>query len=337
MIDVTHQPMAAYLPNAMLLFNAQAEMLWCNHKANQLFSLSEKTRPTYTFADLIPSSIITFEHLKEKTEGVEIFLSRKPDLRLTLQLYQDGDHYALIALDVTHVYHLEKMRQDFVANVSHEMRTPLTVIHGFIETLVDTVDPNDRALKAVYAQMFQQTIRMEHLVNDLLLLSRLETDLPNQEDKIRVDVPKMLKAIAKDAMAISPDQSHHVHLALDEGLKLPGIERELHSAFSNLIINAIKYTPAGGDIYIEWYQQGQKAILSVKDTGLGIEEQHIPRLTERFYRVDKARSRTHGGTGLGLAIVKHVLLRHHAQLVINSKLGEGSTFTCQFNLGETHG
>lgn len=224
---------------------------------------------------------------------------------------------------------LDKMRQDFVANVSHELRTPLTVIHGYLETLLDQTD-DDHPWHEILMQMYQQSENMEKLVADLLLLARLETDQPTI-DKAPVAVASMLKNICEEAKVLSGDKQHQFNLELDYELNISGQERELRSAFSNIIFNAVNYTPANGNITVKWYCDGNKIKLAVTDTGIGIEQKHIPRLTERFYRVDKARSRSKGGTGLGLAIIKHVLLRHHAQLQIESEVSKGSTFTCVFD------
>ena len=230
---------------------------------------------------------------------------------------------------ITHIEHLERMRRDFVANVSHELRTPLTVIHGYLEALLEQ-SKNDKEKQAIFQQMHQHTVRMSHLIEDLLLLSRLENDELFNDAKKIIHVDTILNDSVKDAKKISGKALHQIESHVESKLALLGAESEIKSLFSNLIINAIKYTPAKGKITIKWYSQNETAIFSVTDTGIGIEEKHIPRITERFYRVDKARSRNSGGTGLGLAIVKHVLIRHDAKLEIMSKLHQGSTFTCIF-------
>lgn len=229
------------------------------------------------------------------------------------------------------VQRLEKMRQDFVANVSHELRTPLTVLHGYLEMLLDLNSEPDNKQHAILEQMYQQSLRMERLIEDLLLLSRLDNYI-GEDRRSLVDVPYLLKSIVEDMRVLSRAQQHKIEVNADAELKIYGIENELNSAFTNLILNAINYTSAGGEIKIVWYKKGKRAFLEVRDTGIGIAAQHIPRLTERFYRVDKARSRSTGGTGLGLAIVNHVLFRHKAKLKIASIVGEGSTFTCIFPL-----
>jgi two-component system phosphate regulon sensor histidine kinase PhoR len=242
--------------------------------------------------------------------------------------YGNNEHLMLVR-DVTRLHQLEQMRKDFVANVSHELRTPLTVICGYLETLLDNVeDVNPRWLRALQ-QMQQQGGRMQTLLNDLLLLAKLEaTDYPS--DNQPVAVPALLQSITNDAQALSGSKNQQITLDIEDHINLKGSEAELRSAFSNLIFNAVKYTPAEGKIRVRWWADGRGAHLSVQDSGIGIDSKHIPRLTERFYRVDSSRASNTGGTGLGLAIVKHVLLRHRGSMEINSVLGKGSVFICNF-------
>src|SRR3990170_1215124 len=223
------------------------------------------------------------------------------------------------------------MRRTFVANVSHELRTPLTVLAGYVETLRDmkALGPGD--LKRHLATMSEQATRMQRLVDDLLTLSKLETAPPHRHDDA-VDVAALLAGLKEQAELLSGENRHALTLESDGSLKLLGNREELTSAFSNLINNAVRYTPAGGSIRLSWHAAEDGAEFAVTDTGEGIAPEHFPHLTERFYRVDTARSRASGGTGLGLSIVKHVLLRHDAQLQIESELGRGSTFTCEFPL-----
>ncbi len=221
------------------------------------------------------------------------------------------------------------MRKDFVANVSHELRTPLTVITGYLETLADNVEGvNPRWLRPLQ-QMQQQAERMQNLLNDLLLLAKLEaTDYPS--DSLPIQLEPLLTSIRNDAIALSANRQHQISLEVEPGLSLRGSEAELRSAFSNLAFNAVKYSPDGSSVCIRAWQDAQGIHVAVQDSGIGIEARHIPRLTERFYRVDASRASTTGGTGLGLAIVKHVLLRHRGNLAISSSLGHGSLFSCHF-------
>lgn len=233
---------------------------------------------------------------------------------------------------VTHIQHLERMRQDFVANVSHELRTPLTVLHGYLDTLLDQNLDETQPWKKIFTQMHQQTLRMENLIEDLLLLSRLESHETEKILENTIAVAKLIETICHEARELSGELKHNINIHADKKLSLIGIEAEIRSLFSNIIFNAVKYTPANGNIDIYWLLENNQACFKVQDTGIGIAAVHIPRLTERFYRVDPARSRASGGTGLGLAIAKHVLLRHEGKLEVSSELGKGSDFTCVFPL-----
>lgn len=230
---------------------------------------------------------------------------------------------------VYHIEHLERVRRDFIANVSHELRTPLTVIRGYLETLIDQNEKNP-AWDKIFKQMYQHSLRMEHIIKDLLFLSHLETTEQEIVYQKKLPIADMLTAVCEDALQLSQGQ-HHISLSTDTKLSLDGITEELKSLFYNLIGNAVKYTPKGGKIEVIWKLENEKACFQVIDNGIGIAKEDIPRITERFYRVDKARSRDSGGTGLGLAIVKHVLLRHHGELIIHSELGKGSEFCCLFS------
>jgi two-component system phosphate regulon sensor histidine kinase PhoR len=248
-----------------------------------------------------------------------------PSVRLSLRLVPySEDLWLLIVRDVSRLTRLEEMRRDFVANVSHELRTPLTVVHGYLEML----DPEERPEWApMLAEMQRQSQRMTQLVEDLLALSRLESR--DSLDEEQVPMASMLATLRREAEALSQGR-HEVVVADTAGVDLWGSVRELHSAFSNLVSNAVRYTPAGGTIRIEFRREGGGAVLAVADSGYGIPAAHLPRLTERFYRVSTSRSRDTGGTGLGLAIVKHVLGLHQARLAIESEVGRGSTFACVF-------
>ena len=235
-----------------------------------------------------------------------------------------------MARDITRLYNLNQTRRDFVSNVSHELRTPLTVINGFLETLVHSdkkLTEHSRALQL----MHQQTERMEVIIADLLTLSRLEME-QEEQPKETAAIPLMLNSIMGEARALSGERRHVLHLECQNSLWMQGSESELRSAFSNLIFNAVRHTPPRSEITVRWEKSADDLCFSVQDSGEGIAAIHIPRLTERFYRVDKGRSRKSGGTGLGLAIVKHVLSRHGGELRIESQVGKGSTFSCYFPL-----
>ncbi|WP_246168922.1 ATP-binding protein [Coxiella endosymbiont of Amblyomma sculptum] len=229
-----------------------------------------------------------------------------------------------------HINQLERIRRDFIANVSHELRTPLTVIQGYLETLLKKSNLDIKPYQKIFSQMYQYSTRMETIIDDLLLLSCLESDDHTPKEKMNVSVAKMLKTLCTDAQRISGEKKHSINLEAEANLCITGSEEELKSLFSNIIINAVKYTLTRGCIYVKWYSSSHYAVFSVSDTGIGISKEHIPRIAERFYRVNKERSYGNGGTGLGLAIVKHVLLRHQGDLHVESELGKGSTFTCRF-------
>jgi two-component system phosphate regulon sensor histidine kinase PhoR len=250
------------------------------------------------------------------------------DLYLALQMVPYGGGQSLLLVrDVTRQMRLEAMRKDFVANASHELRTPLTVISGYLDTLAD--DPSiDSAWAGPIRDMRAQAQRMNAIIADLLVLSRLEaTDGEAPRDPI--DVPRMLQRLHRDALA-SADRPRQVLLDLESADGLFGSAHEIESAFTNLLVNGMKYTPAEGAVRMRWWSDEDGAYFSVVDSGIGIPAEHIPRLTERFYRVDAGRSRGQGGSGLGLAIVKHALQRHGGWLDVQSSEGKGSTFTCHF-------
>jgi two-component system phosphate regulon sensor histidine kinase PhoR len=229
--------------------------------------------------------------------------------------------------DVTSEARLESMRKDFVANASHELRSPLTVISGYLDALAD--EPGlDPTWQEPVQEMRRQSDRMRGIVQDLLELSRLEAH-GGEAEATEVDVGGMLALIRKDALA-RPQRPAVIELHLDSDALLQGSESELHSIFANLVSNAVKYTPADGRVDIRWWTDPKGGHLEVRDTGIGIPAEHLPRLTERFYRVDAGRSRKLGGSGLGLAIVKHALQRHGGRMDVASVEGQGSTFTCHF-------
>jgi two-component system, OmpR family, phosphate regulon sensor histidine kinase PhoR len=250
-------------------------------------------------------------------------------LRLSMRLLDyTPEEQLLIARDISKLLHLEQVRRDFVANVSHELRTPLTVLHGYL----DMLEPEDVPEWAgMLGEMRRQSGRMTQIVEDLLTLSRLESrdSLPQEP----VEMASMLASLRGEAEAMSAGR-HRIEIEDLAGCDLLGSAKELHSAFSNLVINAVRYTPEGGRVRVEFHPTAEGgASLCVIDSGPGIAPQHLPRLTERFYRVSTSRSRDSGGTGLGLAIVKHILQLHQAQLLIDSEVGVGSRFCCVFDAG----
>ena len=325
------QESTAALKDAVVTLDSDGNLEWWNRAAETLLGLKTPQDSGQPVSNLVrhPRFKEYFE-AGNYVEPLDIPSPVNDHLRIQLYItrYGNNEHLMLVR-DVTRLHQLEQMRKDFIANVSHELRTPLTVICGYLETLLDNVDDVNPRWKRPLSQMQQQGERMQALLNDLLLLAKLEaTDYPSDNQPVAIDA--LLQSIKGDAKALSGQRNQTITLDLESHAALKGSEAELRSAFSNLIFNAVKYTPDGGNIHIRWWADASGAHLSVQDSGVGIDSKHLPRLTERFYRVDSSRNASTGGTGLGLAIVKHVLLRHRGRLEISSVLGQGSTFTCHF-------
>ena len=325
------QESTAALRDAVIMLDSEGNLEWWNRAAEQLLGLKTPQDSGQAITNLVrhPRFKEYFE-AGQYQEALEIPSPINDRQRLQLQITRYGNNeHLMFVRDVTRLHQLEQMRKDFVANVSHELRTPLTVISGYLETLLDNVEEvNPRWLRALQ-QMQQQGSRMQNLLNDLLLLAKLEaTDYPSDNQPVAMDL--LLLSIRNDAQALSGSRNDRISLEADHQVRLKGSEAELRSAFSNLVFNAVKYSPEESEIRIRWWADEQGGHFSVADSGIGIEAKHLPRLTERFYRVDSSRASNTGGTGLGLAIVKHVLLRHRARLDITSVPGKGSTFTCHF-------
>lgn len=319
----------AALPDAVILLDAKGNMTWWNETASQLldFQSGDQQNPLINYIR-DPQFIQYFEGEKY-TEPFALPSPHHPNKRLQFQITWYGQEQRLVLVrDITRLHQLEKMRRDFVANVSHELRTPLTVIKGYVETLSDNISDHTRQWQKPLQQMQQQCERMTLLVNDLITLSRLETEDPETK-QTTVDIAQVLSIVRSDASILGQDQ-YMLTLNCETTSKIRGNQKELQSAISNIVVNAITYSPEGSKINIRLFEDKTGIHVSVTDDGIGIDPKHIPRLTERFYRVDASRSINTGGTGLGLAIVKHVLLRHDGQLSIHSELGKGSVFTCSF-------
>lgn len=332
----TDKSLSETLKVGVIAVDTQGNRLWWNNLAKQLLG-KEISNPKVGTETLLNLPHYNPAHLAKQDKTVFTESNTQNDQHLAIDARPYGkDTYVLIINNITPKVRVEKMRRDFVANISHELRTPLTVIRGYLELLQEYSDFEDTQTEKVLGQMGEHTLRMQHLVEDLLTLSRLESDKATHAEKQSVDVPKLLLDIQQQAIALSGERKHEINLLIDENIQLLGSEKELHSAFSNIVFNAINYTPAGGEISITWELQKQQPCLHVKDSGIGIDAKHISRLTERFYRVDKDRAEASGGTGLGLAITKHVLLRHEAELNVQSELGKGSTFTCCFPVNRMH-
>lgn len=322
------QEMTSALTDAVILIDIKGNMEWWNHSAERLFNFRQVDQG-HKLTNLIrhPRFVEYFEY-GEYHIPLELTMWRKQQhLEFQVHVFGEGERL-VIARDITRLFKLEQMRKDFVANVSHELRTPLTVIQGYLETLIDNGQTPPGWQKALQ-QMTGQTQRMTVLINDLITLSKLETD---QKETAQEAVPLagLVESLVADAKSISGERRHEFDLSGDEDLGILGNKNELRSAISNLVVNAINYSPPGSTIAVRFHRTRTGAIVSVTDQGEGIDPKHIPRLTERFYRVDTGRSVATGGTGLGLAIVKHVLLRHNSELRIQSELGKGSEFACIF-------
>jgi two-component system, OmpR family, phosphate regulon sensor histidine kinase PhoR len=323
-------------PNGVVLLDRQGRIEWCNQTAADHFGLDLQRDLMQHITNLVrdPSFTAYYNGSSNEREvviaGPRSLPSRPLKLSINLHSYGEG-RKLLLSRDVTALEQAEVMRRDFVANVSHEIRTPLTVLMGFVETLQSL--PLDEEERARYlGRMSQQAQRMQTLVGDLLTLSRLEVSpLPGTGEW--TPLPALMAQCEQDARALSAllGRSQVLRFGTPPAMEISGSASELLSAMSNLVSNAVRYTPAGGSVEIQWLVLPDRALeLSVHDTGPGIEPEHLPRLTERFYRVDRSRSRETGGTGLGLAIVKHVAQRHGCELRIQSTPGAGSTFAIRF-------
>lgn len=330
------------LNNGVVVLDGRGRIDWSNHAAKHLLGIELSRDKDEIFINLIRApDVVHYLDDAAYDEPLSFDSPRSIDVRLELQATTFLRDYTLIFVrDVSELYKLETMRRDFVANVSHELRTPLTVINGYLETLNDHTSDLPEVWAKAIAQMLEQSQRMDNMVEDLIWLSRLET-LPGGDTFLElVQLEGLLASVANDARLANPDKTIEVIFRTSsfDGLETPpvwplqlrGEYNELRSAFSNLVQNAVKYTDPSGEIIISCYCHRDSIIVSVKDNGEGIEPVHIPRLTERFYRVDSSRTSATGGTGLGLAIVKHVLARHEGELQIVSKIGRGSTFSCFF-------
>ncbi|MBE0612452.1 MAG: phosphate regulon sensor histidine kinase PhoR [Burkholderiales bacterium] len=319
------------LPDGVVLLDANSHIEWCNPIASEYLGLDESRDLGQPLVNLVRHpDLAAYLAQGEYAEPLTLRLARTGGRVLSLAIISYGEEQKLLlASDITLAEKVETMRRDFVANVSHELKSPLTVVAGFLETLTDGDVKLDEERRLGYLQMMREhTRRMQRLVEDLLTLSALEGS-QGLNDETLVDVSALLAGVRDEALALSAGR-HRVELDIQDPVALLANAQELRSAFGNLAANAVHYTPAGGEIRLAWGRRGAQAVFSVRDTGPGIEPRHVPRLTERFYRVDHSRSRETGGTGLGLAIVKHVLTRHQAELEIDSEPGRGSCFSATF-------
>lgn len=314
---------AESLPDAVILTTEEGTIFWCNGLAQQLLHLRWPDDNGQNIQNLLRyPEFSRYLKVRDFSRPLNLVLNNHRHLEFRVMPYSERQ-WLMVARDVTQMHQLEGARRNFFANVSHELRTPLTVLQGYLEVMQGQNMPSTLRDKAL-GTMREQTQRMEGLVEQLLTLSRIEA-APTLQLTEKVDIPVMLNMLEREAHTLGPD--HQLHFDVDTSLRVLGSEDQLRSAVSNLVYNAINHTPAGTAITVSWTRTPRGALFSVADNGPGIAAQHLPRLTERFYRVDKSRSRQNGGSGLGLAIVKHALSHHDARLEIESQPGHGTTFS----------
>ncbi|HSR63595.1 MAG TPA: phosphate regulon sensor histidine kinase PhoR [Gammaproteobacteria bacterium] len=326
------QEATSALPDGVVVLGENGTIEWANKKANEYLDIRWPHDANQRIANLVRNpELIRF--LKstgnnKPDSSLQLDSPARASQKLEFRITSYGDSQKLLFIrDITDIYRVNQMRKDFIANASHELRSPLTVITGYLEGFSDDTETCPESWRTPVEQMRKQATRMQRLLEDLLRLSTLEST-DEQKDLEPVRVPEILGTIYQEAQTLSGLMEHIFYLETDPDLWVKGSHGELFSAFSNIIFNAVQHTPGRGIIRIRWYADEEGAHLEVKDNGPGIAPEHLPRLTERFYRVDKGRSREKGGTGLGLAIVKHVLFRHGGKLHIESIPGQGSTFRC---------
>ena len=324
-------------PNGVVMLDDHDQIEWCNAIAEIHFGIEAKRDLRQHVTHLVrqPDFVRYLNSHQYDEMLVMRGMGEKRQNVLSVQVFPYGENRKLVlSADITELERTDSMRRDFVANVSHELKTPLTVLSGFLETMREL--PLDEAERSRYRELMdQQASRMRNIVDDLLVLAKLEGDLKPPSDHA-IDMRAVLRHLQEDAQTLSNGR-HRITFESDDALTVSGVETEVMSALGNLVTNAVRYTPEGGDIHARWALVGDSAVFSVTDTGFGIPAADIPRLTERFYRVDRSRSRDTGGTGLGLAIVKHVLQRHDAVLDVKSEEGRGSTFSVRFPAQRTVG
>ena len=327
------QESSAALRMAVVMINRQGNLDWWNFAAENLLGLHYPKDRNQSITNLIRNpSFSEYFHSENYDETLKMEAPGESSKILEFQIALFGENERMmIVRDITQLHRLESMRKDFVGNVSHELGTPITVIKGYLEAILDNLDGLDEKWHKPMRQMRQQSMRMENIVRDLLMLSSLETTgLTKTQDVIGLQ--GLFSEIESDTQQMFKDKAHTFELDCPPSLDIVGKRSELYSAISNLVVNAAKYTPAGGHINLCADIETDSLDISVADNGIGIENHHIPRLTERFYRIDGSRSSETGGTGLGLAIVKHILARHEAELEIQSTYSEGSCFICRLPL-----
>ena len=320
------------LPDAVIVMDAYGHVEWANKRAFEYFGIRHPRDRGQRFSHLTrqPELLDYLANVDKGDSPKSLVISSPVDAEVSLEIRitrYAGSSLLLVAGNVTDIQRANRMRKDFIANASHELRTPLTVLSGYLEAIDGETGSLSREWQPRIKQMRSQARRMQSLIEDLLKLSRLESaqsaDLDNE-----VDMAELIPVIHDEARTLSGGQAHVFQLDIEPGLAVKGDRESLYSAFSNIVFNAVQYTPPGGLVRIKWYRTGPGACLEVADSGEGIPAEHLHRVTERFYRVDKGRSREKGGTGLGLAIVKHVMVQHDSELKIDSDPDAGTTVKC---------
>ena len=330
--DFDLQDSISALPDALVLMGAQWQLRWANQTACDWFGivLSHHVDQPLWQVKNIPG-FVDYLLKNDFSNSFDCVAPAHNEIRVGIRIvpYRENQ-FLLQGRDITKIGHLEQVRQDFVANASHELRTPLSILYGYLETMKDEPDSNiSNQWKPAIQQMFTQTERIKQIIDDMMLLSRLE-QVDTEYHHNFYEMAPLVHNACEDARALSVNKGHHIDSQVDENYSLLCDLEEIQSLITNLISNAVRYTPDNGTIKILWKVDPTGGYFSVIDTGIGIEAQNIPRLTERFYRTDPARSKASGGTGLGLAIVNHIVNRHQGNLIVNSTVGEGSEFTVHF-------
>ena len=319
------------LPDGIVILDADLYIRWSNAAAQRLIGLQDPEDRGQHIDNLLRHPEFTdYRQRGDLDRFIQITAPTTVESVIMVGLVPfSSGQYLLVCRDVTERVRIDRVRRDFLSNVSHELRTPITVLGGYLEMLQDAAGELPDRWKRPVEAMHDQAMRMRHLVEDLLLLSRMES-LGKPDTREEIDIDLLATQIREEAVALSGEREHRIELEVESGTRVSGSVSEFRAMFSNLVRNAVQYTPDGGLIRVEWRLDDEAAWFVVTDEGEGIEPEHLSRLTERFYRVDKGRSRDDGGTGLGLAIVKHALVHYDGELVIESEPGHGSRFACRF-------
>ncbi len=322
---------AEALPDAALMLSKELTIEWCNKKAQRLLGLRWPDDFAQRIDNLLRAPEFSDYLVKENFESPCLLISPvHSDVQLEIRIMAYGsEHVLLLARDISNIQRLEDMRRDFVANVSHELKTPLTVVRGYVEMIQASQGEFESHWNKAFQTIEGQVSRMDRLVEQLLNLAKVENN--NHDEKKSVNMAQLINTLVDEVTWLNQEKKHQINVTITTDIHVLGYETELKSACANLLANAIAYTPENGCIDVSWQLESNKAIFSVKDNGDGIKPEHVNRLTERFYRIDRSRSRDTGGSGLGLAIVKHVLHHHQAELVIASHWGQGSEFSIYFD------